>query len=259
MPTLIEFDDLGANVDLCRRIGLSFIELNMNSPLFSPAALPAAQLRQVAGESGLEFTLHLPEELDLASFQTPIRDGHLEVAEAAVAWAAEAGIALVNVHFGSGIYFTLPDRRVWIYDKYRPEFLARLEESWARLMEAADHNGVTVCIENCGDLSRSFVLEGVEHLLDLHPSLRLTWDTGHDAAAGYPDTAFIREHTPRVAHTHLHDADGHDSHRPLFTGTVDVPAALKFARENDLRVAIEVKTAAALETSVRELDARGLR
>ncbi len=259
MPSLIEFDDLAANVDLCRRLGLAFIELNMNSPLLGPAALPAGELKQLARESGLEFTLHPPEELDLASFQTPIREGHIAVALDAVSYAAQAGIALVNVHFGSGIYFTLREGRVRIYDKYRPEFLARLEESWARLLDTAERSGVTVCIENCGDFSRPFVREGVERLLDRHPSLRLTWDIGHDAAAGYPDTAFMREHAARVAHMHLHDADGRDSHRPLFAGTVDVPAALTFALESDLRVVIEVKTAAALEESVRALDERGLR
>jgi sugar phosphate isomerase/epimerase len=259
MPTLIEFDDLAANVELCRRLGLSFIELNMNSPLFGPAALPAGELRQISRQSGLEFTLHLPEELDLASFQSPIREGHIAVALDAVSYAAEAAIPLVNMHFGSGVYFTLPDRRVWIYDKYRSEFLARLEGSWARLMETAADNGVTVCIENCGDLSRPFVREGVERLLDLHPSLRLTWDVGHDAAAGFPDTTFMMEHVPRVAHMHLHDADGRDSHRPLLSGKVDVPAAIEFARKNDLRVVIEVKTAAALEESLRSLDERGLR
>ena len=32
MPTLIELDGLEANVDLCRRLGLAFIELNWTGP-----------------------------------------------------------------------------------------------------------------------------------------------------------------------------------------------------------------------------------
>jgi sugar phosphate isomerase/epimerase len=165
----------------------------------------------------------------------------------------------VNLHFGSGVYFSLPGERLWLYEKHKSLFLETLEKSWAKLMAAADGAGVTVAVENCGDFSRGFVREGIEMLLSRHASLRLTWDTGHDAGAGYTDSEFVETHSARVAHMHLHDAAGAVSHLPLFTGQVDIEKALRFARERNARVVVEVKTAAALEKSVEELRERGLR
>ena len=101
MPTLIELPDLEANIELCQKLGLSFIELNMNCPAYNPQSLPAERLRQLKKEAGVGFTLHLPEEIDLASFQPSIRQGHLSCCKEAIAWAGEAGISIVNLHLNS--------------------------------------------------------------------------------------------------------------------------------------------------------------
>jgi len=58
---------------------------------------------------------------------------------------------------------------------------------------------------------------------------------------------------------HVHDFDGKGSHRVLFTGSVDVAAALALAKRNGIGVVIEAKTADALEESVKRLDQHGLR
>ena len=46
MPTLIELADLEANVALARRLGMAFVELNMNAPEYSPQPLPAERLER---------------------------------------------------------------------------------------------------------------------------------------------------------------------------------------------------------------------
>lgn len=260
MPTLIELPDVEANVRLARELGLGFVELNMNVPAFCPAALPAARLRELGAETGLAFTLHLPEETDLASFHPAVRRGHLEGCLEAVRWAADAGMALVNLHLSPGVYFTLPERRVWVYDVHREQFQRNLAESFSRLLGAAADCGVTVCVENAGDFGREFVRQALEGLLRLPGErLRLTWDLGHDAAAAWSDRPVFERWADRVAHVHLHDFDGAASHRVLFDGEVDVAAALELARSRGLGVVVEVKTAESLAESVRRLDERGLR
>ena len=117
MPTLIDLPDVEANIELCRKLGLSFVELNMNCPAYNPQSLGAEQLRQLERETGVGFTLHLPEEIDLASFQPNIRQGHLSCCKEAIAWAGKADISIVNLHLNSGVYFSLPDRRVWLYEE----------------------------------------------------------------------------------------------------------------------------------------------
>ena len=90
MPTLIELASLNANVALCRELGLSFVELNMNLPEYSPECLPAERLRACRDATGIDFTLHLPEELDLAAFNRHAREGHLACFREAITWARGA-------------------------------------------------------------------------------------------------------------------------------------------------------------------------
>ena len=68
----------------------------------------------------------MPEEIDLASFHPAIRKGNIERCCETITWAYEAGINLINMHINLGIYFTLPDRRVWIYEQYEELFLENI-------------------------------------------------------------------------------------------------------------------------------------
>ena len=256
MPTLIELPDIDDTVALCRELGLSFIELNMNMPVFCPERLDARVLRKLTAESGVEFTLHLPEGTDLASFQPPVREGHIRCCEDALAWAAEAGVKLANMHMNMGVYFTLPDRKVWVYERYAPQFLASLVEAFEMLLDLANPGGVTLCVENCGDFGRPFIADAVRRLAEL-PGFALTWDVGHDAKHSFEDTPLILELQDRVAHMHLHDYDGTSNHQVLFTGIVDVPAMLEFAASRGIRAVIEVKTVEALTESVNRIAALG--
>lgn len=259
MPTLIELPDLQANVDLCTRLGLEFVELNMNSPVFLPGRLPAAELREVSRREGVAFTLHLPEQLDLAAFQPEVRQGHVRCVATAVQWAEQAGIDKFSMHLNPGVYFTLPDRKVWMYEQYGREFLAALTESVDSIVSTAQAAGAKLLIENAGDFHLHFLAEAVAVLLErFRPRVGLTYDVGHDAGAGYGDRPVIDRHAADIAHMHLHDFEGRSSHQALFTGTVDIPAALALARRLGVGVVLETKTVQALESSVAALRTRGL-
>ncbi len=90
MPTLIELPDINKTIDLCDELGLSFIELNMNIPDFCPEHLSPDLVKKISEDKNIEFTLHLPEEIDLASFHPPIRQGNLERCCEAIIWASQA-------------------------------------------------------------------------------------------------------------------------------------------------------------------------
>ncbi len=259
MPTLIELPDLQANVDLCRQLGLDFIELNMNSPLFLPKRLAADRLREVARRDGVRFTLHLPEQLDLAAFQPEVRHGYISCVTAAMQWAQQVGIDKLSMHLNPGVYFTLPDRRVWIYDRHRQEFLALLADSVGRIVSSPQAAGIKLLVENAGDFQLAFLAEAVAMLLErFRPTVGLTYDVGHDAGAAYNDRPVVDRHAADIAHMHLHDFDGRSSHQALFTGSVDIPAALALARRLGVTVVLETKTVQALESSVGALLEREL-
>ena len=260
MPTLIELADLETNIELCRKLGLSFVELNMNLPSYCPQTLAPEQLRRLRKETGIGFSLHLPEEIDLASFQPSIRKGHLDCCKEAFAWAAEAGISIVNLHLNSGVYFSLPDRRVWLYEKYKEKFLTQVEKAFGELVKLAQANDIAVCIENGSNFSLGFVREALESVLRASGTqLGLTWDVGHDAGVGFSDRSVFEKLQDRIGHMHLHDSDGKRDHQVLFTGKVDVPSMLDLARQLGIGVVIETKTVESLTESVRQLNERGLR
>jgi len=259
MPTLLELPDLAANVELCRRLGLAFVELNLNCPQFLPDALSPDAAADLSRKAGVELSVHLPDDLDLASFQRDFRAGHAAFAAAAVEWAHRASARRVTMHLSPGTYFTLPEGKVWLYRKHRDLWLENLEESVGRIAELPAATGCKLLIENTGRFHEDFAAEGTERLLArFAPLVGLTWDVGHDVATGRRDAAFLTRHAGRVAEMHLHDWDGRSAHLPLFTGQADIEGSLAFARELGIPVVIETKTAEAVEASVRALRERGL-
>ena len=250
MPALIEVPGLHELVDLCQELELSFIELNMNLPENCPEELDPGEVRDVAGCCGIELTLHSPDELDLGSLHPTVREGHLEVIREALGWSAQAGIKVLNMHLSPGIYFTLPDRRVWIYERYEDQFTTNLWAAYRDLLPLARASGVEVCTENVNNFSLPFVARAIDELCCLD-GFNLTWDVGHDARSGFVERETLLRHRGRVRHMHLHDYNGASDHQVPGTGMVDIPAMLDFAEKNDIRVLLETKTPASLRASVK--------
>ena len=253
MPTLIELPDIMKTVDLCKELGLSFIELNMNMPEFCPEKLTPELVKKLSKNKDIGFTLHLPEEIDLASFHPAIRQGNMERCCEAIIWASEAGINLVNMHINSGIYFTLPDQRIWIYDKYKQKFLDNVMSGFDKILRLAKSRGVTVCVENSSNFHYPFILEAVEKLV-LMGEVCFTWDTGHDAKTGFKEKGLLTKYKNRIRHMHLHDYKNGVDHQPLFSGEIDIRQMLSFATNNGIRVVIEVKTIGSLKESLTLLN-----
>ncbi len=258
MPTLIEFDRLEQNLHLCRRLGLDFIELNMNVPLCMPENLHDEEIKRMRKEYGVEFTVHLPEELDLSSLHPAMRAGHLQRCMETMEWACRAEIRTLNMHFNQGVYFTLPHKKVWIYEQYEAEFMQATIESFSKLSDLAVSFGLELCIENTGNFHIPFVRKALNKIMDL-PGFRLTWDAGHDAKAEFQETPLFMRLIDRIGHMHLHDYNGKSDHQPLYSGIVPVDERLRLAEERGWTVVIEVKTGESLEESVRRLGQRGRR
>ena len=128
MPSLIECAGIEENVRLCRTFGLDFIELNMNLPMFQPDELP----RAIDG-----ITIQADENLDCMDFSAPVADAYLSVLIDIVRIERECGVLTVNLHLNRGVYFSLPDRKTFLYDVYRDRYLERVQEMRDRCAEAA--------------------------------------------------------------------------------------------------------------------------
>lgn len=66
MPFLLETRSIEDCVRLCAELGLDFVELNMNFPQCRLSALSADRLNEIRKNSGIYFTIHLDENLNVA-------------------------------------------------------------------------------------------------------------------------------------------------------------------------------------------------
>jgi len=252
MPTLIELDSLQKNVALCCELGLSFIEINMNLPLFQISGLKT--LRSLPD---IEITLHLPEELNVWDFNHIIRGAYLKVVEDTIEIAMDKNIKILNMHMNPGVYFTLPDRKIFLFRKYKGKYLDNTRIFAEKISEMLRETEITVCIENTGIYDNDFICESVQQLLT-YDCFKLTWDTGHDYSSGNKDTAFIKEHSDKLRHLHLHDAVGCRNHLQLGAGELNIEEILSEAGDCVEKVVLETKTVAGLIQSVKYLKERTL-
>lgn len=251
MPTLVKIKNLKDQIELCKELELDFIELNMNLPQYNTENLKEINFKLLYQE-GIEFTIHLPEEIDLGSFESEIRYAYTNLVKKVIDIIPENTIKKLNMHIYKGIYFTLPDKKVYLYKEYEKQFQENLFLSFKEILKQSKEKGIDICIENTGDFSTPYIQHVLMELIK-QENIFLTWDVGHDAASGYLDTPFFKKYQNKINHIHLHDAIGKRNHLELFSGEIDINSYLSLAEQKDIDIVIETKTEKALRKSVNKL------
>ncbi len=252
MPQLLELQGIEENVKLCSDLGLDFVELNLNLPNCQPDIFNVQYLNLLQTTYNVGFTLHLPEDLDIGHFNRHIREANLKIIEESIGVADRLGIKVLNLHLNKGVHFTLPDKKVELYESYKSVYLENVRASKEAIEEYLEGTSVLIAIENTGLLNRGYIQEAMEILLE-NERFILTWDIGHDYLYKQVDTSFVLNHLERVKHVHLHDAKLNNDHLQLNLGEVNWKEKLKLVKANAPTVVIEVKTKEALIKSVTEL------
>lgn len=255
MPTLVENRTLEENAALCRELGLKFIELNMNLPQYQVQELERTEyLAEVAAENGVYYTIHLDENLNVADFNRAVAKAYMQTVERAVEAAKKLRAPVLNMHMNHGVYFTLPDRKVQLYEQYNKEYMQSWKEFRRMCEEHIGGENVRICIENT-DGYQDYEREAIEYLLESNV-FALTWDIGHSHGVEDVDEPFLRKHEDRLCHFHIHDGRGETNHLALGAGDIDLRGRLETARKRRCRCVIETKTVASLRESVRWLKGR---
>jgi sugar phosphate isomerase/epimerase len=252
MPALVEYTSINELVDLCLKLKLDFIELNMNLPYNFIENINPAKLKKITQDKGIEFTMHMPDDADIGTFYESVREGFVKLFTDTIDWAERAGIRLLNMHIIEGAKMTLPDRKVYIYDQYSEEFTNNFIKSIETLSKKAEEKNVILSIENSSNFGKSFIQKTLDKSIT-YPNIKLTWDTGHDAVSSFTDKKYLMENEKSIAHMHLHDCVDKKDHQSLFEGELDIMELMNFADSKDIRALVEVKTAEALEKSIYAL------
>ena len=251
MPTLIEAASLEQCAALCHKLSLDFIELNMNLPQYQLNIINAAYFRSVAEKNGIFYTIHLDENLNVSDFNPAVAAAYTETVLQTITLAKQLHVPLLNMHLSRGVYFTLPDRKVYLFSEYKEQYLASLIAFRDACEQAIGDADIKICIENCSGW-QDFQKEALEILL-ASPVFSLTLDIGHNHGSGGSDGAYILSHCDRLAHMHMHDAIGKKDHLPLGTGELDIQGFFALAKTSCRTVVLETKTVAGLEASVARL------
>lgn len=270
MPTLIENRTLEDNIALCSRLGLKFIELNMNFPEYQLDKLEETDtFINAADQAHIYYTIHLDENLNIADFNSLVAEAYLETVRRTIEVAKkllplrdkygdESQPLTLNMHMNHGIYITLPDRKVQMYDRDFDTYM----KSFAHFRECCEKwigdTDIKIVIENT-DGFRDYEKKAIEFLLE-SPYFDLTWDIGHSKAIGEKDVPFIKSHVDRLIHFHIHDGSENPpkNHLALGDGEIDLNDRLQLAKSCNARCVLETKTIEALEKSVEYLRNSGI-
>ncbi len=266
MPTLIENKTLEDNIALCSSLGLKFIELNMNFPEYQVDELEKTdRLIEPAEKAGIYYTIHLDENLNIADFNPLVSEAYLETVRRTVEVAKKllglrdrygdpAQPITVNMHMHHGIYITLPDRKVQMYDRDFDTYRNSFTVFRGKCEEWIGDSDVKIVIENTEGF-REYEKKVIVYLLE-SPKFGLTWDIGHSIAACEQDVPFIKEHQDHLIHFHIHDGSDQPpkNHLALGDGKIDLKDRLELAERLNARCVLETKTIEALKKSVQWLE-----
>ena len=262
MPTLIENKTLEDNINLCKSLGLKFIELNMNFPEYQVDELEQTdRLIELADKAGIYYTIHLDENLNIADFNRLVSEAYLETVRRSIE-VAKALLPLrdlygdasqpltLNMHMHHGIYITLPDRKVQMYDRDFDTYMKSFSVFREKCEEWIGDSDIRIAVENT-DGFREYEKKAIEFLLESQ-KFGLTWDIGHSKATGEKDVPFIMRHRDHLIHFHIHDGSENPprNHLALGDGEIDLKERLKLAKEKNARCVLETKTIEALKKTV---------
>ncbi len=265
MPTLIENRTPEDNVSLCSSLGLQFIELNMNFPEYQVECLEQTDtMLRLAERAGIYYTVHLDENLNIADFNHLVSEAYLETVRRSIIvmkrllclrdrYGDCSQPLTLNMHMHHGIYITLPDRKVQMYDRDFETYMQSFVTFRSLCEEWIGESHIMIAIENT-DGFREYEKKAMEYLLE-SPKFGLTWDIGHSKAAGEKDVPFILAHQAHLIHFHIHDGSEipPKNHLALGDGRIDLADRLKLAQSRNARCVLETKTIEALKQSVRWL------
>lgn len=247
-PTLIETDTLEQCAALCRELNLDFVELNMNLPQYQPDRIDVPHFQAVAAQYGIFYTIHLDENLNVSDFNPYIADGYRRTVTETIALAKALRVPVLNMHLSRGVYFTLPEKKEYLFSKYRQQYLQSMVEFQEQCEKAVGDADIKICVENCSGFPE-FQKEALELLL-ASPVFGLTFDIGHNHGSGGIDEPYIIQNKTRLCHMHMHDALGKKNHLAFGTGELNLAEYLTLAKAQSCRVVLETKTVAGLRQSV---------
>ncbi len=251
IPTLIENNSIEESVKLCKNLGFNFVELNMNLPQYQIENIDIEKLNRLKEENNIFYTIHLDENLNVSDFNSYVANAYLKTVLETIEIAKLLDVKIINMHLSKGVYFTLPDKKVYLFEQYRENYLQSITSFRNTIEKKLKNTDIKICIENTNGYT-DFQIEAIDILLQ-SSVFALTFDIGHSHCVDNIDEKFIINRENKLSHLHLHDAQDKKDHMTLGTGNVNVEKYIELAKKHNCTVVLETKTVEALKKSVKWL------
>lgn len=252
IPTLIENKSIEESISLCKELGFNFVELNMNLPQYQLDRIDIEKLNKLKSENNIFYTIHLDENLNVSDFNPYVAYAYLRTVLDTIELAKKLDVKVINTHLSKGVYFTLPDKKVFLFEQYKEEYLKSIASFRNTVLNALQDTDIKICIENTNCYT-DFQIEAIDILLQ-SPVFALTFDVGHNYCVGGVDERIIMNRENKLTHIHLHDACDKKDHLTLGTGNIDIEKYITLAKTHNCTVVLETKTVEALKKSVKWLN-----
>lgn len=246
MPQLFEYDDIEDNFRLAQKLGLDFIEFNMNFESCREGLFDDT-IKNLAEQYNKEITLHFYDEADFGSYPEITR-GYLMLLDK-YASLGQGFVKQMNVHLISGPVVTIAGKKNYIYEKEYNRYTSRLLYNLGKARKICKKYGINLVIENTENMPH-FMKKVYMELF--HMDFRFCYDIGHDYVSNYLLEYMLNECALPFDEFHIHDAKNRTKcHLALGEGVVDLKY-FKYLAESyqSSYVVIEVKQESDLVTSI---------
>ena len=245
MPQLFEYDELEKNFKLAKRLGLDFIELNLNFASCREA-LEKNKVLDLINKYQIETTLHFFDEADFGSYQEVV-DAYLSYFDN-YARLGKDFIKQINIHLNPGPVVTIAGIKHYVYGKEYDSYIKRLVANLKIAEEICHKYGINMVIENT-DNTPSYQVRTYKDLAK--EGFRFCYDIGHDHLSEDIVWNLLNEIDLPFDEFHIHDAKNRTTcHLSLGQGELDIAKYKKLAEPNNAYVVLEVKQESDLLISV---------
>jgi len=245
MPTLMEFNTIKQNLELCKELGLDFLELNINMLYCTPDENVRTSLLKYKKEYGIDFTMHYYDTVDVSSTSRYYRN-YLYTAFSEIGKYLEGVVHKIVIHLEPGAFMTIHSKKNYVYSTDNT-YISRTLNTLKTIREVLYTFGISIVVEN---VSIHPFMERIYK--ELHENgFMFCYDVGHNII--YNDGLFEtyrQKYNFFISHMHLHNVIGKHDHQQLALGDLDIPQLVEFANQNDVDVVIEVKDSINLRKSV---------
>ena len=232
---------LMAELERVAAMGMNYLELTMDAPMAHYQTVKKLRKEIQAGlrKHGLGVVCHMPTFVSTADLTRSLRQASWEEVRHSLETAVQLGADKVVLH---------PSCITGLGPLVMADAMGYARDFLDDMVQFARPLGMTICLENMFPRCHAFYRPAhFQAVLDDHPDLQLTLDTGHASIAdsGKRLLRFIRRHGNRIGH--LHVSDNHmrsDEHLPVGAGSIDFPAVVRALKDLAYRgtVTLEIFT-----------------